>query len=95
MTEEKITKVEGPDGETHTTHTTIVSDEPRRGGTSWVVLLVILAVVLVGIWAFSQMGGAEVAKDNAVAEAAGDVGDAAQRAGDAVENVADEVTNQN
>ncbi|MGB7407079.1 MAG: hypothetical protein WA908_01110 [Pontixanthobacter sp.] len=40
------------------------------------------------------MSDAEVAKDTAVADAAGQVGDAAQQAGDAVEGVANDVSNE-
>jgi len=102
MTEERITRVENPDGNTHTS-TTIISDgEPRRSGAgTWFVLFVVLLAVLVGIWAFTQMGGAEMNKDNAVAEAADQVGaaaenigDAAKDAGQAAENAADRVTGQ-
>lgn len=103
MTEERITRVETPEGNTHTT-TTIVNDgEPRRsgGGMTWFVLFVVLLAVLVGIWAFTQMGGAEMAKDNAMANAADkvgaaaeNIGDAAQDAGQAVENAADNARGQ-
>lgn len=103
MTEERITRVETPEGNTHTS-TTIVSDgEPRRerGGMTWFVLFVVLLAVLVGIWAFTQLGETEMAKDNAVAEAADqvgaaaeNVGDAAQQAGEAVEDAADGATGQ-
>ena len=41
------------------------------------------------------MCGAEVAKDTAIADAAGQVGDAAQQAGDAVEGAAEDMTNGN
>lgn len=100
MTEERITRVDTPEGNTHTT-TTIVHDGEAKsgGGATWFVLFVVLLAVLVGIWAFTQMGGTEMAKDNAVAEAADkvgaaaeNVGDAAQNAGEAVENAADNVS---
>ena len=103
MTEERITRVETPEGNTHTS-TTIVNDgEPRRGGggMTWFVLFVVLLAVLVGIWAFTQLGETEMAKDTAVAEAADsvgaaaeEVGDAAQQAGEAVEDAADTATGQ-
>jgi hypothetical protein len=103
MTEERITRVETPEGNTHTTTTVLNEGEPRRSGsgTTWFVLFVVLLAVLVGIWAFTQMGGAEMAKDNAMANAADkvgaaaeNVGDAAQNAGQAVENAADNVSGQ-
>lgn len=97
MTEERIVETETPSGNTHTTHT-LVTDEPRRGGTSWVLILLVLIALVAGIWFFTQMSNSESAKDNAVAnaasevgEAAGQVGEAAQGAGEAVE---DAVTNE-
>lgn len=102
MTEERITTVEGPDGKTHTTTTVINGDGERRGGgTTWFVLFAVLLAVLVGIWAFTQMGGAEMAKDDAIADAADSVGaaadqvgDAAQDAGAAVEEAADNASGE-
>jgi hypothetical protein len=40
---------------------------------------------------FTQMGGAEVAKDEAITNAANDVGDAAQSVGDAAQDAADSI----
>ena len=91
MTEERVTETTDAEGNTHT-RTTIVTDEPRRSGSSWVMLLLVLAAIVIGVIVFTQMSGAEVAKDTAIADAANDVGDAAQKAGDAVQDVADEVT---
>ena len=93
MVEERITEVETPAGHTHT-HTTVVSDGERSGGgATWLIVLLLVIVAAVAIWFFSGMSNSEVAKDNAVAEAAGDVGDAAQQAGQAVEEAADSVAN--
>jgi hypothetical protein len=103
MTEERVTRVETPEGNTHTSTTVVHDGEPRRSGSgmTWFVLFVVLLAVLIGIWAFTQMGGAEMAKDNAVANAANQVGaaadnigDAAQDAGQAVENAADQASGQ-
>jgi hypothetical protein len=86
MVEERITEVETPSGDTHT-HTTVVSDGERSGGgATWLIVLLLIVVAGVAIWFFSGMSGSEVAKDNAVAEAAGDVGDAAQQVGDAAQD---------
>ena len=95
MTEERVTEVHTPDGNTHTTHTTVVTDEPRGGGGSgWVIAIVLILAIIVGIWAFSTMGGSEMAKDDAVADAANNVGDAAQQVGDAAQDAAaDSVAN--
>jgi flagellar basal body-associated protein FliL len=93
MVEERVTEVETPSGNTHT-HTTVVSDGERSGGGStWVIVLLLIVLAAVAIWFFSGMSGSEVAKDNAVAEAAGEVGDAANQVGDAAQEAADSVTN--
>ncbi len=92
MTEERTTRVEEPDGSTHTT-TTVVTDRPEKsGGMSIGLILILLVAVAAAIWAFSGMSNSEVAKDNAIASAANDVGNAAQQAGNAVEDVAKDVT---
>ncbi len=92
MTEERITETTDAAGNTHTTHTVISDGAARGGGTHWVILLLVLLVAVAGIWFLIQATGAEVAKDNAVADAAsdvgaaaGDVGEAARGAGEAVE----------
>lgn len=86
MTEERIVETETPAGNTHTTHT-VITDEPRRsGGAGWAMVLLVLVVAVVGIFFLTQMSDSEAAKDNAVAEAAGQVGDAVQGAGEAVED---------
>ncbi len=93
MTEERITEVRTPEGNTHT-HTTVVHDEPRgSGGSGWVVALLILVALIVGVVLFTQMGNSEMARDTAIADAAGQVGDAAQQVGDAAQDVANDVTN--
>ncbi len=94
MTEERITEVETPSGNTHTTHTVVTDGEPRRGGMSgWLIALALIIALVVGFVVFSNTSDSEVAKDNAVAEAAGNVGDAAQNVGEAAKDVADDVTN--
>ena len=93
MTEERVTEVHTPDGNTHTTYTTVISDEPRRGGGGWAIAIVLLLAIIVGIWAFSTWGNSEMAENAAVADAAGEVGDAAQQVGDAAQDAADSVAN--
>jgi uncharacterized protein HemX len=93
MVEERTTQVETPSGETHT-HTTVVSDTPRSGGgATWLILLLLVVVAAVAVFYLSGMSGAEVAKDDAVADAAQDVGAAASQVGDAAQDAADAVTN--
>ena len=89
MTEERITQVEAPGEGTHT-HTTIVTDQPRRSGAgTWLVLLILVVLGVLAFIIFNQMSGAEVAKDTAIADAAGDVGAAAGQVGDAAQDAAD------
>jgi cytoskeletal protein RodZ len=94
MTEERIVETRAPDGTAHT-HTTVVTDGgQRRSGASTLVLLVLAAiVVLVAIWAFTNMSGAEVARDNAIADAASDVGAAAGQVGEAAQDAAGSIAN--
>jgi hypothetical protein len=91
MTEERVTETRSPNGDTHTTHTTVVSDEPRGGGSGWVIAIVLLLAIVVGVWAFSTWGNSEMAENAAVADAAGEVGEAAQQVGDAAQDAAGSV----
>jgi hypothetical protein len=96
MAEERITEVETPTGDTHTTHTIVTDGAPRSGGGSgWLIALVLIVAVIAAIWFFSGMSNSESAKDNAIANAADNVGAAAEKAGNAVENAADNVSNNN
>lgn len=91
MTEERITETHTPAGDTHTTHTVITDDGRRSGGSGWLIALGLIALVIVGIYLFTQMSGAEVAKDNAIAGAANEVGEAAGQVGDAAQNAGEAV----
>ena len=91
MVEERVTEVETPSGNTHT-HTTVVSDAPRSGGGAmWMIVLLLVVVAAIALFFLSGLSGSEVAKDNAVAEAAGEVGAAAEQVGDAARDAADTV----
>lgn len=92
MVEERITEVETPSGDTHTTHTVVTDGEPRSGGAGWLIALLLIVALVAGFLIFSNMSGSEVAKDNAIAGAAQDVGEAAQNVGDAAQ---DAVNNNN
>lgn len=101
MTEERITTVEDANTPAHTTHTTIITDDGVRksGGGTWMIILALLLLGAVGAWFISQGTGAEIAKDNAIAEAAdnvgdaaGQIGDAAEQAGEAAKDAADNMT---
>ena len=56
------------------------------------LILVVLALGIAAIYIFAQMGGAEAAKDGAVADAASDVGNAAGQVGDAAQDAADNLS---
>ena len=83
-TEERITEVETPAGNTHTSHTVV--DRDRGGGSGWLIAIVLILALLIGGYFLMRGTDSEVARDNAVAEAASDVGDAAQKVGDAAED---------
>jgi len=92
MTEERITETSTPDGNTHT-HTTVITDQPNSGGGfKWFGLLALIVVAAIAVLVFSRMSDSEVAKDNAVAGAAAEVGEAANQVGQAAEEAVDKVT---
>lgn len=94
MTEERITEVETPEGNTHT-HTTVINDGARSGGGSgWLIAIILIIAVIAGIYFFSNMSNSQSAKDNAIAGAAKDVGNAAQDVGDAAQDAAKNLDNK-
>jgi len=94
MVEERVTQVDAPEGTSHT-HTTVISDAPRSGsGALWIIVLLVAVLAVVAVFYLSGMSGSETAKDNAVAEAAQDVGDAAGQVGDAAQSAAETVKNR-
>ena len=95
MVDERITEVRTPAGDTHTTHTVVTDGERRGGGSGWVIALALIVALIAAIWFFSGMSNSEAAKDNAIADAASDVGNAAEQVGNAAQDAADNVTNNN
>lgn len=93
MVDERITEVRTPAGDTHTTHTVVTDGDRRGGGSGWVIALVLIVALIAAIWFFSGMSNSEAAKDNAIADAASNVGNAAQQVGDAAQDAANNVTN--
>lgn len=63
------------------------------GGSGALIAIVLLFVIAVGGYFMFANSDSEVRKDNAVAEAAENVGAAAEKAGTAVEKAAEEITN--
>ena len=84
MTEERITEVETPSGNVHTTHTVV--DRGGSGGSGWLIAIVLILAVLVGGYFLMQGTNASANKDDAIAGAAKDVGDAANKVGDAAQD---------
>ncbi len=73
--------------------TVIVTERERRGsGGAWFIGIVLMLALVAGIFLFSRAQQGEAAKDNAVAAAAGQVGDAADKVGTAAQTAADAVT---
>lgn len=66
------------------THTTVIH-ETRSSSLGIVVALILLVAAVVAIYYVSRNSASETARDSAVAEAAGDVGDAAAKVGNAAE----------
>jgi flagellar basal body-associated protein FliL len=69
-------------------HTVVVEAPSRGGGSGWIIALVLIVALIVGIVFFSQMSGSEAAKDNAVANAANNLGAAARDVGNAAQDAA-------
>lgn len=94
MAEERITTSETREGAPAATHTTIIHDgEHRRGGAGWLIAIVLLVAVIAGIYLFSQTSASEAVKNNAIADAATDVGNAATQVGDAAQDAAGAIAN--
>lgn len=88
MADDRITETRttDPQGNTHTTVTHDTRSGGGGGGGKIAILLVLVLLVAVGVWFFTQQSGAEIAKDNAVADAANQVGEAANQVGDAAQD---------
>ncbi|WP_144094643.1 hypothetical protein [Croceicoccus sediminis] len=94
MVEERYTETRTPEGNTHT-HTEIVRDASvrSRGGFGWLIVVILLLAVVLGGFALMKSSNSEVARDNAIADAASSVGDAAESVGNAADTAADNISN--
>lgn len=90
MTDERVTETRTPSGDTHTTHT-VVTEDRRKGGSIWIVVLILIVLGAIGLYIYSQQSGAQMNRDNAIANAANQVGDAANKVGDAAQNAGEAV----
>ena len=95
MSDDRVTETEHTRADGTTTRTTVVrdGDTSSGGGGKWVLIILLIVLAIGAFVIFGQMSGAEVAKDNAVADAAGEVGDAAGQVGDAAQDAADNLGN--
>ena len=66
---------------------TVIVESPERSsrGSGWIIALVLLVALIIAVVFFSRMSGSEAAKDNAIANAANEVGAAAKDVGDAAQ----------
>lgn len=67
---------------------TTVIHETRSSGSGWAIAIVLILAVIAGVWLFSQSNNSEVAKNNAITNAANNVGAAAEDVGDAAKDAA-------
>jgi hypothetical protein len=72
-----------------TAQPTVVAVERRSGGGGVLAAVVLLALIAVAAWLFLGGGLSENRKDDAVAEAARDVGAAVEKTGDSIEKAVD------
>jgi len=75
--------------ETRVVPETTVVHEVRSGGGSgagWVIALLLVLALVAGFWFFSQSNTSEARKDNAIANAAQNVGAAAEDVGQAAKD---------
>lgn len=90
--EERIIETEhAPEASVHTT--TVIRESGRSGGAMGVFMaLVLLIAVLGGIYLFNRQTQSEASRNDAIAEAAHDVGQAANKVGDAAQDAANNVS---
>lgn len=80
--------------ETRVAPETIVIHEVRSSGSGagWVIAIILVVALVGGFWLFSQSTASQSHKDNAIANAAENVGKAAKDVGDAAQNAAKNVS---
>jgi uncharacterized protein HemX len=102
MAEEHITETTDANGnvierqihrDTGATPVTVNTAPASSGGNGLLIALLVLVALAVGGYFLMAGSDSEARKDNAIAEAASDVGNAAEKAGAAVEKAADKIAN--
>ena len=66
--------------------TVIVETPDRSSGSGWVIALVLIVALIIGVVFFTQMSVSEAAKNNAITNAANNVGAAAKDVGNAAQD---------
>ena len=79
--------------DTGPTPVTVNTAPASGGGFGGIMIAIILLVLVAGGYFLFANSDSEVRKDDAIAEAAGNVGAAAQKAGNAVEKAAEKIAN--
>jgi hypothetical protein len=70
-------------------------ERPSGGSAGWMIAVILMIALVAGILIFLNTSNSGVRKDNAIAQAAGDVGKAATKAGDAAETAANKTAPSN
>jgi flagellar basal body-associated protein FliL len=69
---------------------TVIVESPKSGGGSgWIIALVLIVALIAGVVFVTQMSGTQTAKDQAITNAADNVGAAAREVGSAARKAAD------
>ncbi|GGN47120.1 hypothetical protein GCM10011349_14980 [Novosphingobium indicum] len=90
MAEETV-KTDSPAEPPTITHTTVIKEKSRGSGMGIIMAVLLLAVVIGAMYVFGMQSSSEDAKNNAIAQAASDVGNAASKVGDAAQSAAKKV----
>ena len=91
--DERIIETErAPEAPVHTT--TVIRERGSSGATGIIMALALLIAVVGGMYFFSRQNASETARDDAVAQAASDIGKAADKVGDAAQNAANTLNNK-
>lgn len=85
MTKERITEHTDSSGNTHTTRTIETGDSSGGGAAKWVFLIILVAAIAVAGYFLTRTNASEIARNNAITEAANEVGDAAGEVGNAAQ----------
>lgn len=69
-------------------HTTIIETGRGGSGAGWFIAAILVVALIAGIYFFTRTSSSDAARNDAIANAASQVGDAAQKAGNAAQDAA-------